>query len=215
MIPAGKGISSRFPLTAHGIGNILLQSRAQRTQSDLKPGWGLRMAAATILHVGEDICHRIRVMEKCGLSVVRSECSVEGVRGSFASGDIFSAITFTDDGVPIATELVSVTRELTRAPLVLFENTWAEFDEQLFDLVIPVPTPPAVWSKTLAEVIRDSRRLYRQSRRLRFECSTVRSESRSLQESSRRNRVSPIDYEALFRGEAGQKPDGSDDEGGS
>ena len=127
------------------------------------------MAAATILHVGDDICHRIPVMEKNGLVVVRVECSVGGVRSSFVNGDIYSAVTFHNDTVPLQDDVIAAARELSHAPLVLFENTSTEHDEEFFDLVIPALTSPMVWSKTVRQAISESR-----------ECNAIRCESQGL-----------------------------------
>jgi hypothetical protein len=159
------------------------------------------MAAATILYVGDDICHRIPVMESNGILVFRSECTVGGLRTSFAKGDLFSAITFHNDIAAPSDKVVSAARELCRAPLVLFRNYSIDCDDAAFDLVIPVPALPEVWSKTLAQAIRDSRKTHQYSRQLRADCVSVRERSRSLREIAARNQGSPVDYDALFRGD--------------
>ena len=167
------------------------------------------MAAATILHVGDDICHRIPIMERNGLFVVRSECSIAGVRRSFATGDIFCAVTFHNDLFPVRRELVLAARDLSRAPLIFFENTLVDHDDELFNLVIRVPTPPEVWSRTLKEVIRQSRQIHEQSLRLRQECLTLCDESQNIRESLRLDCLGRLEYKGLF-GVEFPKPDGSD-----
>lgn len=159
------------------------------------------MAAARVLHVGDDLCHRIPVIEMSGIVVFRSESSAAGLRTSLMKGDLFSALTFQNDMRPPEDVVVSTARELCRAPLILLRNPMIECDERRFDLVIDVEEPPAVWSKTLKQVIEESRRIGEFSRKLRGECEVMRDWSRSLTEMLRRNQVSPIDYDALFRGE--------------
>jgi hypothetical protein len=95
--------------------------------------------------------------------------------------------------------VVSAARELCRAPLILFRNLSIDCDERAFDLVITVPTAPDVWAKALSAAIRESRRIHEQSRRLRADCESVRDVSRNLREVSARNRVSPVDYDVMFR----------------
>lgn len=165
------------------------------------------MPGATVLYVGDDICHRIPVMESNGILVFRSECSVGGLRTSLAKGDLFSAVTFHNDIVAPASKVVSIARELCHAPLVLFRNYSIDCDETAFDLVIPVPMPPEVWTKSIAAAIGEARKIHQYSRDPRADCESVREKSRSLRKASLRNRVSPVDYNALFRPER----DGSDD----
>lgn len=170
------------------------------------------MAAAAVLHVGDDFCHRIPVLERNGVLVLRTECSVVGVRGSFAKGDLFSAVTFHNDVLPPLGAVVSTVRELSRAPLILFRNPTVDCDERPFDLVIDVDgTPPAVWSKTLREAIEESRKLREKSQQLCQDCAALGKVFQELRETISRNLVSPVDYDALFRRE-GTK---ADDEGGN
>ena len=156
------------------------------------------MATATVLHVGDDLCHRIPVMELAGLTVLRTECSVAALEDLFAEGKTFSGIAFHNEIATPLPPLVSTARTFSNAPLVLFQNSLLECDEYLFDLVIPVHTPPTAWLKSLEEAIREGRNLRAESQQLREDCANVRSISRELQRTSSRNRESPIDCDALW-----------------
>lgn len=158
------------------------------------------MAAATILHVGDDICHRIPVMERAGLSVVRSMCSVDAVQRELADGRLFSVITFHNDFDPPPDLVICATRTLSTAPLVLFENPTVSCGEGVFDFVIGGPTPPAVWLKSLRKAIDEARNLQQISQQLREECLDLRSTSERLRATAARNRENPID--TLWRDKA-------------
>jgi hypothetical protein len=160
----------------------------------------LKMATARILHVGEDTCHRIPVMERAGLVVCRTVCSVDGVRGALASNEKFSALTFHIDADPIPHSVLTVARSLPSA-LVLFENPGIEYDPQSFDLVIPTQTPPLTWLRCLQSVIRSSQELRTSSRQLRDQSAAVRSDFRQLCATMRRHRVDPIDLDRIWRGD--------------
>ncbi len=143
------------------------------------------MAAATILHVGDDVCHRIPVMESGGLVVVRSEPSVDGIQSAFSQHTSFSAIALISPS-PI---LLSTARKLSEAPVVLFQDSSGDSDEYPFDLIITAQTPPSVWLKSLGEVIEEARKFRKLSQPLREEPATVRAKSRALCEAAANNQV--------------------------
>lgn len=160
------------------------------------------MAAATILHVGNDNCHRIPVMENAGLAVVKCEPSVSSVEKAFAGTTAFSGIAFHNQIAASLGTLASTARRLSTAPLILFRNTFADCDEHLFDLVIPVQTPPPVWLKSLEAAISVSCHLQQESELLCQDAAKVRSISQGLQRYSRRLRQTPFDPGALWRDES-------------
>ena len=166
------------------------------------------MATATILHVGEDLCQRIPVMETAGLTVLQSETAISAIHSAFDQVDTFSAVIFHSDIAAPPEPTVQETRTLCEAPLVLFQNPAVSCDETDFNLVIPPLTPPAIWLQKLLEVIQSSRELCEHSARLGQECGAVRSRSARLRAESARNRRCPIDAEALWNGEVGGIPEG-------
>jgi hypothetical protein len=156
------------------------------------------MVTATILYVGDDLCHRVPVMETNGMCVVRSACSVAAVRAALAKGDGLSAVTFHNDLFAPPEAVVSTAREMCKAPLILFESPAVDCDEQAFDFVIPA-MPPDVWTEALAEAIEQARRDQDRSRRLRRKRADAREWSRSLSENSALDRMSSFDRDAGFR----------------
>lgn len=161
------------------------------------------MAVATILHVGEDFCRRIPVLERAGFRVFESAGSLPAIERSLSGGDIFSAVTFHCDLAELPDGMVRATRTFSIAPCILFANPALQLEESDFDLVIPALTPPGVWLKRLRDVIEISCRLHEQSLQLRQDCKDVRAQSQLIRAESSRLRVSPIDADALWRGETG------------
>jgi hypothetical protein len=157
------------------------------------------MVTATILYVGDDLCHRVPVMETNGMRVVCSACSVAAVRAALAKCEGFSAVTFHNDLFAPRDAVVSTARKMCKAPLILFRNPAVDCDEQAFDFVIPVPMEPDVWTDALAEAIVETRRVQDRSRRLRRERADAREWSRSVREMSARGRTSSFDRDAGFR----------------
>jgi hypothetical protein len=151
------------------------------------------MAAASILHVGDDLSYRIPVMETAGLTVVRSECAVPAVEHRLAQPAAFSAITFHCDAVPPDSMVVSATRGLSAAPLVLFQNPLIEGDAACFDLVIEAHTPPSTWVRSLKVAIENAHSLRRIAQALRLESRNTRSRAQSLQAAAARLREHPLD----------------------
>jgi len=165
------------------------------------------MAAATVLYVGDDFCHRIPVMESTGIVVLHAECSVGGVRKLLVKDERLSAVTFHNDLFPPPIEVVSTARELARAPLILLRNPAIECDEKAFDAVIDVDFSPTIWTKSFEQAIAEAHRIQKLSRQLQRECEAVREACRGLREISARNCKSPVDYDALFRAEGNEPED--------
>jgi hypothetical protein len=159
------------------------------------------MATAPILHVGDDLCYRIPVMERAGISVYRTQCSAEGVRNAFGSNGTFSVLAFQMDAAPIPDPVLTVARSFS-SPLILFENPGITIDPDVFDLVIPNQTRPETWLRFLRLAIEESRKLHAYSRQLRENTATVRSDFRDLRAQVRRNLVSPVDLDRIWRGES-------------
>lgn len=80
------------------------------------------MATASILYVGDDLCHRIPVMENAGLFVVRSKDSLAAVESALAVNKALSVITFHSDNCAPPESVVLSARRLTSVPLILFEG---------------------------------------------------------------------------------------------
>lgn len=136
----------------------------------------------------------------------RSECSTKAVRSAFTPDESFAVITFHNDFHPISSEVVSIARELSVAPIVLFENPFVESDERAFDLVIADHTSPTVWLKSLAEAIETAQKLQELSRELRRESAEARSRARALRRVSAHNRANSIDFDNIWGDHSGKPP---------
>ena len=165
------------------------------------------MPFLSVLHIGEDFCRRIPVIENAGFAVLQTKIALPDIHAAFDHGDIFSAVVFHSDFHAPPQIIVHEARTLSAAPFVLFQNPTIGFDAAEFDLVIPVLTPPAIWIKKLSDVIEASIQLRDFSTRLREECQAVRSRSVSLREQFARNRLCPIDPATPWRGESGKSPE--------
>jgi hypothetical protein len=164
---------------------------------------------ATVLYVGEDLCHRIRVMECGGLTVLHSDRSVLAATSVLSKNPGIDAIAFEHDTEPLPRGIAPAVRQHSASPLVLFENPnidlcyGADHDEHSFDLVIPALTPAGFWLEALRAVIADSRRPQQ-------ECKEPCSKSQALQEPTEamRRPLRLIDVNALWRGNPleGEKP---------
>jgi len=154
---------------------------------------------STILNVGDDPCYRIPVMERAGLIVVRTQCSVGALEDAFAVGTIFSAITFHTEVDGPVQAAVSSARRLCEAPLILFQNSSTRCDENLFDLIIPAQTPPALWLKSLQEAILKAHNIHKKSDQLQKDCASLRSASRELRRKSAQIRENLVDIDAFWR----------------
>ena len=174
------------------------------------------MSAAMLLHVGDDVCHRIPVIERLGLVVLRSECSMTGLEDVLAGGQNFAALAFHNDLRTLNKAIVMRARALSRAPLVFFENPTFECETREFDLVVPVHTPPAVWLNELRSLIEESSRILLRSRELVRESAALRSETRTIRDMVMRNRLTAIDSKRFWQGEAdsagssGEQPEDDD-----
>jgi hypothetical protein len=171
------------------------------------------MATGTILHVGEDLCQRIPVMEIAGFVVLQSEISLPAIYSAFDHEESFSAVIFQSDISAPPAPTVREIRSLSDAPLVLFENPAVNCDESDFNLVIPPLTPPAIWLQKLTEVIETSRELRKQPALPREDGKAARSKSEVPGARSAHNRICPIDPDALWNGETGGIPESKPPEG--
>ena len=166
------------------------------------------MAASIILHIGDDFCRRIPVMETAGFVVHQSEVKIPAIHIAFQREEDYSAVIFHNDIAAVPEDAVQETRSLSEAPFVLFQNPTVPSNEEEFDLVIPPLTSPDVWLLKLRELIHASRQIREDTIQLRRDCAAARSRSQELRLASERHRVPPIDPDAIWRGSsAGKLPE--------
>jgi hypothetical protein len=155
---------------------------------------------STVLHVGNDICYRIPLMEQRGLIAKRIGFSVRALEAALGQNQTYSGIAFHYEAPSPLRVLAEAARSLSNAPRILFLNSLIEYDEKLFDLVIPVQTSPVLWLRSLEETIKEACGRCDASKKLRQECANVRSVSRELRRISGRNRARYVQDDALRRG---------------
>lgn len=158
--------------------------------------------ATTILHVGEDLCRRIPVMETAGFVVFQSEVKIKAIHVAFDREEDYSAVVFQNDIAAVPEDAVQETRSLSEAPFVLFQNPTVACDGE-FDLVIPALTPPDIWLQKLRDVIQVCREVRERTLKLRKDCADAVSSSRNLRARCASAVVPPIDPNALWRGSDG------------
>lgn len=151
--------------------------------------------AAHVIHFGEDSCHRLQVLHSAGYSV--QNCVTLVQLGSTLSSHDIEAVFFTEMQFVSAEKAVSLVRSSCSAPLILFRESEANFEEKKFDLVIQALTPPNVWLQCTHDLIAQSKilqseasSLIEEARVLREVSAEVRRKSREAQEQSRDRRSS-------------------------
>jgi hypothetical protein len=105
-----------------------------------------------VLHFGTDDCNRLLVLRSVGYSV--NLCpTVEEFHSLMQKRTGADAILVA--GVPVRErrQVVTLTRERSHAPLVLFNTSYDYADEGKFDLVIPPLTRPEEWLRKIAATI--------------------------------------------------------------
>ena len=157
------------------------------------------MAASTILHIGDDFCRRIPVMETAGFVVYQSEVQISAIHIAFQREVNYSAVVFHNDIAAVPEDAVQETRSLSEAPFVLFQNPTIASNEEEFDLVIPSLTSPDVWLLKLRELIQASRQIREDTIELRKDSAAACSKSQELRLASERHRIPPIDPDAIWR----------------
>lgn len=166
------------------------------------------MAGSTILHIGDDLCRRILVMETAGFVVFQSEVTIPAIHIAFTRKEDYSAVVFHNDIAAVPEDAVHEARSLSEAPLVLFQNPTVASNEAEFELVIPSLTSPDVWLLRLRDVIEASQESRNRSLQLRRDCKAIRSKSHDLRSTSARSLVPSLDSDAPWRGSgADELPD--------
>lgn len=164
------------------------------------------MSGASILHVGEDTCRRIPVLEHAGYRVLQTGCSLSDVAEVLkVHGDLRAALFQTEPRQKVA-RIASKVRECISGPLILFEDSGSRVDEEPFDLVIPPLTAPDKWLRVLRTSIEKSRELQAVSEKLREEAANAQAASRNIRASVART-SKRIDADAPWRALDGSPAD--------
>jgi len=110
-----------------------------------------QVIAARVLHFGTDDCNRLLVLRSVGYSVDLCP-TVEEFHSLMQKRTGADAILVAEP-VRERRQVVTLTREHSHAPLVLFNTSYDYADEGTFDLVIPPLTRPEEWLRKIAATI--------------------------------------------------------------
>ena len=129
-----------------------------RTRQSVSRNQKTPMATPTVIHVGDDYCMRIPVLEITGLRVLRSGCTEREFRTVLDQTDALVAVTLSDEiddsrKTLLQSGVIETAHDLCTAPLIFFRSSNSFHDESKFDLVIPALTPPTLWVPNLLRAI--------------------------------------------------------------
>jgi hypothetical protein len=111
------------------------------------------MEAARVLHFGDDTSHRLRVLRSEGYSV-NSYASLQQMISRLRTGQDVDLVCISEEPWCTAEGAVAVARAFSRAPLVLFRANYRSYAQRGWDLEVLPLTPPEVWLRELAELLR-------------------------------------------------------------
>lgn len=114
--------------------------------------------AARVLHLGEDDCHRVSILESAGYGV--EPCvSLEQLQADLQTGSNHEAIFVTECESVSAADAAAVARSYSQAPLILFRTSNRRPPEEEFDLVVDSLEAPEQWLHEVRMLIEKSRKL--------------------------------------------------------
>jgi hypothetical protein len=142
-----------------------------------------------------DDCHRVAVLRSVGYRV--DECaSLVQLATALERANGADAVFLTESDNISSEKAISLARERSTAPVVLFSRSAQGEEEYEFDLVIPPLTSPEKWLREVgsllewSQVVRDqARAITKQARTLRRETSALRMDSLRERERSVRERT--------------------------
>lgn len=141
-----------------------------------------------VIHVGVDICHRLPVLESAGYQV-EACTSIPEIQAALDAQEPPDAVLISEgDGGGAHLTVVSLVRERSSAPIVLFRETQRDYSQAAFDLVVPVLDPPASWLADIAALIARSQKLMAESQALQQQSADLRRESSMIRAQSSRER---------------------------
>jgi len=161
--------------------------------------------AAKVLHFGTDTCNRLLVLRSVGYSV--DAClSLTEFHTILESSDPDAVLVASRPSLE-RRQVITFTREHSRAGLVLFDSSYYGSEEGEFDLVIGPQVTPEEWLRQIALLIEQSRVLKARSRTVRERSSQLIKASevaRQASEIARRKSVAQRERAAKERAKAGK-----------
>lgn len=107
---------------------------------------------AKIVHFGSDECSRVLVLQGAGYAVSVCGTSIDALKTALLQGPT-DAVIVSENGTECIQEAVSVSRLLSPALLILFEDVTGTEDTSNFNLVIPPLAAPSNWLREIAQLI--------------------------------------------------------------
>ncbi len=158
--------------------------------------------AAHVLHIGMDDCHRVAVLRSVGYRV--DECaSLPQLATALEAANGADAVFLTESDGISPEQAISLARERSSAPIILFRRSTYGMSEDEFDLVIEPLTAPEEWLNDVGSVLEWSRMVRAEaqvitdrSQSLRKETSVLRRDSQRERERSLRERTRNSDANA-------------------
>jgi hypothetical protein len=160
-----------YPLLSRGSGYILIRglvSRGARGERRRK-----KAMAARVVCFGADDCNRSLVLRNVGYQVDRCPSLIE-FRTLIRERADADAVLVTERPTADRRQVVTLTREHSRARLVLFDNSYDDTDEGAYDLIVPPLTPPREWLREIADLIERSQNSFAASTAIREQSARAR-----------------------------------------
>lgn len=114
--------------------------------------------AARVLCFGTHDCNRSLVLRQVGYEVDRARSLLE-FRALIRERADTDAVLVTERRGNVRREVVTLTREHSRARLILFDCSYDHVDAGQFDLIVPPLSAPAEWLRQVADTIEQSHSL--------------------------------------------------------
>jgi hypothetical protein len=108
---------------------------------------------AQVLHFGDDRSHRLQVLRSEGYAV-DSCVSLQQMISRLRKGQDADLVCISEEPWCTAEGAVAVARAFSRAPVILFRANNHSYVQRSWDLEVPPVTPPEVWLREVAELLR-------------------------------------------------------------
>jgi hypothetical protein len=108
---------------------------------------------AQVVHFGDDRSHRLQVLRSEGYAV-ESCVSLQQMISRLRTGQDVGLVCISEEPWCTAEGAVAVARAFSRAPVILFRANNHSYVRRTGDLEVPPLTPPDVWLREVAELLR-------------------------------------------------------------
>ena len=108
---------------------------------------------AQVVHFGDDQSHRLQVLRSEGYAV-ESCVSLQQMISRLRTSQDADLVCISEEPWCTAEGAVAVARAFSRAPVILFRANNHSYVRRTGDLEVPPLTPPDVWLREVAELLR-------------------------------------------------------------